>query len=114
MMGENIFLKILDKSLPAKIVYEDELCLAFHDIKPQAPVHVLIIPKKEIRTLDDATAADQALLGHLQLVAVKLAKDFGLIKGYRLVVNCNEHGGQTVPHLHYHLLGGRAMTWPPG
>jgi histidine triad (HIT) family protein len=114
MMAENIFLKILDKSLPAKIVHEDELCLAFHDIKPQAPVHVLIIPKKEIRTLDDATAADQALLGHLQLVAVKLAKDLGLTKGYRLVVNCNEHGGQTVPHLHYHLLGGREMTWPPG
>lgn len=114
MMADNLFLKIIDRSIPAKIVYEDDQCLAFHDIKPQAPVHVLIIPKKEIRTLDDATAEDQAILGHLQLVAVKVAKELGLAKGYRLVVNCNEHGGQVVPHLHYHLLGGRDMTWPPG
>ncbi len=114
MMADNLFLKIIDRSIPAKIVYEDDQCLAFHDIKPQAPVHVLIIPKKEIRTLDDTTAEDQAILGHLQLVAVKVAKELGLAKGYRLVVNCNEHGGQVVPHLHYHLLGGRDMTWPPG
>src|SRR3954471_5151018 len=114
MTADNIFLKIIDKSIPAKIAYEDELCLAFHDVRPQAPVHVLIIPKKAIRTLDDATAEDQAVLGHVQLVAAKLAKELGLSKGYRLVVNCNEHGGQTVPHLHYHLLGGRDMTWPPG
>jgi histidine triad (HIT) family protein len=114
MMADNIFLKIIDRSIPAKIAYEDDRCLAFHDVRPQAPVHVLIIPKKVIRTLDDATAEDAALLGHLQLVAVKLAKDLGLAKGYRLVVNCNEHGGQTVPHVHYHLLGGRDMTWPPG
>jgi histidine triad (HIT) family protein len=114
MMAENIFLKIIDKSIPAKIVYEDEQCLAFHDIKPQAPTHVLIIPRKAIRTLDDATAEDQALLGHLQLVAVQLARQLGLAQGYRLVINCNEHGGQTVPHLHVHLLGGRAMGWPPG
>ena len=114
MMAENIFLKIIDRSIPAKIAYEDDRCLAFHDIKPQAPVHVLIIPKKEIRTLDDATAEDEAVLGHLQLVAVKLAKELGLSKGYRVVVNCKEHGGQVVPHLHLHLLGGRDMTWPPG
>jgi histidine triad (HIT) family protein len=114
MMAENIFLKIIDKSLPAKIIYEDEQCLAFHDIKPQAPTHVLIIPRKVIRTLDDATSEDQALLGHLQLVAVRLAKQLGLTRGYRLVVNCNEQGGQTVPHLHLHLLGGRDMGWPPG
>src|ERR1051325_677341 len=98
MLANNIFLKILDRSIRAKIAYEDDRCLAFHDIKPQAPTHVLIIPKKAIRTLDDATPEDQALLGHLMLVGVKLAKELGLAKGYRLVVNCNEHGGQTVPH----------------
>lgn len=114
MLADNIFLKILDKSTPAKIAYEDDLCLAFHDIRPQAPIHVLIIPRKVIRTLDDANADDQPLLGHLTLVAVKLAKQLGLTNGYRLVVNCNEHGGQTVPHLHVHLLGGRDMAWPPG
>jgi len=114
MMADNLFLKIIDKTIPAKIAYEDDLCLAFHDIRPQAPVHVLIIPRKVIRTLDDATAEDQALLGHLQLVAVKLAKELGLSGGYRLVINCREQAGQTVPHLHVHLLGGRDMTWPPG
>ncbi|MBM3979079.1 MAG: histidine triad nucleotide-binding protein [Planctomycetes bacterium] len=114
MFADNIFLKIIDKTIPAKLAHEDDLCLAFHDIKPQAPVHVLIIPKKVIRTHDAATAADQALLGHLHLVAVKLAKELGLAKGYRLVINCDEHGGQTVPHLHMHLLGGRDMAWPPG
>jgi histidine triad (HIT) family protein len=114
MLADNIFLKIIDKSIPAKVVYEDDQCLAFHDIKPQAPTHVLIIPRKVIQTLDDATPDDQALLGHLVLVAVKLAKQLGLQKGYRVVVNCNEDGGQMVPHLHLHLLGGRHMTWPPG
>jgi histidine triad (HIT) family protein len=114
MLEDNIFLKIIDKSIPAKIAYEDDLCLAFHDIKPQAPTHVLIIPRKVIRTLDDATRDDQGLLGHLTLIAVKLAKQMGLTKGYRLVINCNEQGGQTVPHLHVHLLGGREMDWPPG
>ena len=114
MMADNLFLKIIDKSIPAKIAYEDDLCLAFHDIKPQAPVHVLIIPRKVIRTHDDATADDQALLGHLHLVAIKLAKQLGLSAGYRLVVNCKEQAGQTVPHLHVHLLGGRDMSWPPG
>lgn len=114
MMSDNIFLKIIDKSIPAKVAYEDDLCLAFHDIRPQAPTHVLVIPKKVIRTLDDATDGDKELLGHLVLVATKVAKQLGLSKGYRLVVNCNEHGGQTVPHLHVHLLGGRDMTWPPG
>ena len=114
MLTDNIFLKIIDKSIPAKIVYEDNRCLAFHDIKPQAPTHILIIPRKEIRTLDEATSDDEMLLGHLMLVAVKLAGQLGLEKGYRVVVNCNEHGGQMVPHLHLHLLGGRSMTWPPG
>jgi histidine triad (HIT) family protein len=114
MLADNIFLKILDKTIPAKVAFEDERCLAFHDIRPQAPVHVLVIPRKVIRTLDDATDADESLLGHLMLVAVKVAKQLGLSKGYRVVVNCNEDGGQTVPHIHVHLLGGRELGWPPG
>jgi len=114
MLADNIFLKIIDKSIPAKIAYEDDLCLAFHDIRPQAPTHVLIIPKKVICTLDDATEDDEQLLGHLMLVGAKLAKELGLSAGYRLVVNCKEQAGQTVPHIHVHLLGGRDMTWPPG
>lgn len=114
MLADNIFLKILDKSIPAKIVHEDEHCLAFHDINPQAPVHVLIIPRKVIRTHDDIQPEDAALLGHLHLVANKLVGQLGLADGYRLVINCNEHGGQAVPHLHMHLLGGRKLIWPPG
>lgn len=114
MFADNLFLKIIDKTIPAKIAHEDDLCLAFHDIKPQAPVHVLIIPKKVIRTHADIAPEDQALIGHLHLVAVKLAKELGLVQGYRLVINCDEHGGQTVPHLHLHLLGGRDFGWPPG
>jgi histidine triad (HIT) family protein len=114
MLVDNIFLKIIDKSIPAKIVHEDDLCLAFHDVKPQAPTHVLVIPKKVIRSLDDTTPDDHKLLGHLVLVATRIARELGLSKGYRLVVNCNEDGGQTVPHLHVHLLGGREMAWPPG
>jgi histidine triad (HIT) family protein len=114
MMADNIFQKIIDKSIPAKIAYEDDLCLAFHDIGPKAPVHVLIIPKKVIATHDAIGDADIELLGHLHVVAMKLAAQLGLTKGYRIVVNCKEHGGQTVPHLHFHLLGGREMGWPPG
>ncbi|MBL8793080.1 MAG: histidine triad nucleotide-binding protein [Planctomycetia bacterium] len=114
MMADNIFLKIIEKKIPARIAYEDDLCLAFHDINPQAPTHVLIIPKKAIRTHADVVAADRDLLGHLHLVAVKLAEQLGLKDGYRLVINCEEQAGQTVPHLHMHLLGGRAMHWPPG
>lgn len=114
MLTSNIFLKIIDKTIPAQIAYEDDRCLAFHDINPQAPVHVLIIPKKEIETHDALQADDAALIGHLHLVAVRLATELGLNDGYRLVLNCKDEGGQTVPHLHIHLLGGRAMTWPPG
>jgi histidine triad (HIT) family protein len=114
MMTENLFQKIIDKQIPAKIVYEDDYSLAFHDINPQAPVHVLIIPKKVIRTHADVTEADKELLGHLHIVAMKLAGQLGLADGYRLVINCNESAGQTVPHLHLHLLGGRDFTWPPG
>ena len=114
MMANNIFLKIIDKTIPAKIAYEDDRCLAFHDVNPQAPVHVLLIPKKVIPTHADLTDADRDILGHLHLVAVKLAEQLGLAEGYRLVVNCKERAGQTVPHLHMHLLGGRDMHWPPG
>ena len=109
-----IFKKIIDKQIPAKIVYEDEQCLAFHDVSPQAPVHVLVIPKKEIGSLKDAGPEDQALLGHLQLVVAKIAGELGLAKGYRVVANCGPDGGQSVDHLHYHILGGRQMVWPPG
>jgi histidine triad (HIT) family protein len=114
MMSDNIFQKIIDKQIPAKIVHEDALCLAFHDIKPQAPVHILIIPRKLIPTHDVIQPEDRELLGHLHLVAVQLAAQLGLAEGYRLVINCKEAGGQEVPHLHLHLLGGRQMTWPPG
>ncbi len=114
MMTDNIFKKIIDRKIPAKIIHEDELCLAFHDINPQAPVHVLIIPKKVIPTHADLEKSDQMLLGHLHLVAQQLAIQLGLTSGYRLVLNCMEQAGQTVPHLHLHLLGGRPMGWPPG
>ena len=114
MLADNIFLKIANKQIPAKIIHEDDLCVAFHDVNPQAPVHVLLIPRKEIRTHDDLKPEDRDLLGHLHLVAVKLAQQLGLADGYRLVVNCKERAGQTVPHLHLHLLGGRDMKWPPG
>ena len=114
MLSENIFLKILAKEIPAKIVHEDEFCLAVHDIAPKAPVHVLLIPKKVIRTHADLTEGDRELLGHLHLVAARLAEQLGLSEGYRLVINCQEAAGQTVPHLHMHLLGGRNFTWPPG
>lgn len=114
MMTDNIFKKIIDRQIPAKIIHEDDQCLAFHDIHPQAPTHVLIIPKKVIRTHADIAAEDQMLLGHLHLVAQTLAMQLGLTAGYRLVLNCQEQAGQTVPHLHLHLLGGRPMGWPPG
>ena len=109
-----IFQRIIDKQIPAKIVFEDDLCLAFHDVAPQAPTHVLVIPKKEIPNLAAATAEDQALLGHLLLVAKKVAEQLGLSNGYRTVINCGPDGGQSVDHLHVHLLGGRSLHWPPG
>jgi histidine triad (HIT) family protein len=114
MMTDNLFLKIINRQIPADIVYEDDRCLAFRDINPQAPVHVLIIPRKVIPTHADIQEADRELLGHLHLVAAKLAVQLGLAKGYRLIVNCQEQAGQTVPHLHLHLLGGRSFHWPPG
>jgi histidine triad (HIT) family protein len=114
MLSDNLFLKIINREIPAQLVYEDEQCLAFRDIRPQAPTHVLIIPRKVIATHADLTDDDQMLLGHLHLVAMRLAKQLGLDAGYRLVINCNDAGGQTVPHLHMHLLGGRDLAWPPG
>jgi histidine triad (HIT) family protein len=109
-----IFQKIIDRQIPADIVYEDDQSLAFRDIHPQAPTHVLIIPKRRIPSLAVATAEDAALLGHLLLVARKLADQLGLTNGYRTVINSGPDGGQTVDHLHIHLLGGRTLTWPPG
>ncbi|MFL5330672.1 MAG: histidine triad nucleotide-binding protein [Gemmataceae bacterium] len=114
MLAVNIFKKIIDGEMKADIVYQDDQCVAFRDITPQAPTHVLIIPRKEIRTHDDIVDTDSNLLGHMHLVAKKLAFDLGLADGYRLVINCRERAGQTVPHLHMHLLGGRDFAWPPG
>jgi histidine triad (HIT) family protein len=114
MSGKTIFKRIIDKEIPARIVFEDDQCLAFHDISAQAPTHVLIIPKQEIASLNELKAAEQALIGHLLLVAKQLAGELGLSEGYRVVVNCGPHGGQSVDHLHLHLLGGRQMGWPPG
>jgi histidine triad (HIT) family protein len=111
---KTIFKRILDKEIPANVVYEDDRCLAFRDINPQAPIHVLIIPKTEIVSLADVKETDAPLLGYLLLVASKLATMLGLENGYRAVINSGRDGGQTVDHLHVHLLGGRAMKWPPG
>jgi len=113
-MEKTIFAKIIDREIPAEILYEDDLALAFKDINPQAPVHVLIIPKKPLVSLADAGDEDQQLLGHLLLVLKKLAAELGLSNGYRTVLNTGDDGGQEVPHLHFHLLGQRSMTWPPG
>lgn len=109
-----LFGKIIKREIPADIVYEDELCLAFRDVNPQAPVHVLIIPKQAMAKLADATAEDQALLGHLMLTAGNIARALGVEKAFRLVVNNGAEAGQSVFHLHLHLLAGRPLHWPPG
>lgn len=110
-----IFKKIIDKEIPAKIVYEDDEILAFEDISPVAPIHILIIPKIEIRTLNNLEDADALIMGKLILAAKKIATQNGIAEdGYRLVFNCNENGGQTVFHIHCHLIGGRVLDWPPG
>ncbi|BAZ21701.1 HIT family protein [Kalymmatonema gypsitolerans NIES-4073] len=111
---ETIFSKIIRREIPADIVYEDDLALAFKDVNPQAPVHILVIPKKPIPRLADAESQDDALLGHLLLTVKRVAEQAGLTNGYRLVINTGPDGGQTVYHLHLHILGGRQMTWPPG
>ena len=109
-----IFSKIARREIPAKIVYEDDLCMAFHDVNPQAPTHVLVIPKKEIPRLVDATPEDQALLGHLLLTANKVAQQLGVGDAFRLAVNNGADAGQSVFHLHLHILAGRPFKWPPG
>jgi histidine triad (HIT) family protein len=109
-----LFEKIVNRQIPAEILYEDEQVAAFRDIAPQAPIHILIVPKKPIPRISEADAADQALLGHLLLKAAEVAAAAGLKDGYRLVINNGRHGGESVPHLHCHILGGRSMTWPPG
>jgi histidine triad (HIT) family protein len=111
---ETIFSKIIRREIPADIVYEDDLAIAFRDINAQAPVHILVIPKKTIPKLADARPEDQALLGHLLLVVQRIAAQEGLTQGYRTVINTGDDGGQTVYHLHLHILGGRFMKWPPG
>ena len=113
-MSKNIFQRIIDREIPADIVHEDEQSLAFRDITPQAPTHILIIPKRAIASLCDIKTGDEQLLGHLLLVANQLAQQMQLDNGYRIVVNCGADAGQTVSHLHVHLLGGRSLGWPPG
>lgn len=115
MSEKTLFQKIADREIPAEIVYEDELCLCFRDINPGAPVHLLLVPKKPIARISAATAEDQALLGHLMTRIGPIAEQEGLAKeGFRVVINNGPHGGETVPHLHLHLLGGRPLAWPPG
>jgi histidine triad (HIT) family protein len=111
---ETIFSKIIRREIPADIVYEDDLALAFRDINSQAPVHILVIPKKPIPRLADAESGDDVLLGHLLLTAKRVAEQAGLANGYRVVINTGSDAGQTVYHLHLHILGGRQMAWPPG
>ena len=111
---DTLFTKIINREIPADIVYEDDQCLAFKDINPQAPTHILVIPKRPIARLIEAEAEDQALLGHLLLTANKIARDLGVADAYRLVVNNGADAGQTVFHLHIHILAGRAFSWPPG
>ncbi|MBT8113371.1 MAG: histidine triad nucleotide-binding protein [Gammaproteobacteria bacterium] len=113
-MQETIFDKIISKEIPAEIVYEVDQCLAFKDVNPQAPVHILIIPKKSIAKIADADVQDQNILGYLMLKAGEIADELGVKDAFRLVINNGEGAGQTVFHLHIHLLAGRALTWPPG
>ena len=114
MSDKTIFKKIIDREIKADIVFEDDQCLAFRDISPKAPTHVVVIPKKEISSNNDITDDDEVLIGHMFVVMKKLASDLGLSGGYRIVTNCGPDAGQTVLHLHFHLLGGRPLSWPPG
>jgi len=113
-LAETIFSRIIAGTIPARIEHEDDLCLAFHDVSPQAPVHILVIPKRAIPSVAHLEASDASTVGHLVLVAAQLASRLGLTDGYRLVFNCGRDGGQSVDHLHLHLLGGRSLNWPPG
>ena len=114
MAAKSIFKKIIDREIPARIVFEDDLCLAFEDIHPQAPTHLIVIPKKEIPTVDDVSSEDELIVGHLFSVMGSLAAKMGLSGGYRVVTNCGPDAGQEVMHLHFHMLAGRKFTWPPG
>ena len=115
MPDKTIFKRIIDKEIPANILYEDDRCLAFHDVSPQGPVHFLVIPKKEIASVNEIESGDCELIGHLFTVIKNLARETGMEEnGYRVVTNCGSHGCQTVPHLHFHVIGGRQMGWPPG
>jgi histidine triad (HIT) family protein len=114
MPEKTVFQKIIDRELPADIEYEDDRCIAFRDIHPQAPVHLVVIPKKAIATINDVTEADEALVGHLFVAMREIAAKLGLAGGYRVVSNCGREAGQLVMHLHFHLLAGRAFGWPPG
>ncbi len=114
MAEKTIFAKIIDREIPAKIVYEDDLCLAFEDINPQAPTHLIVIPKKPIVSVDDIDDEDETLIGHLFTSMRKMAAQLGLDDGYRVVTNCGPNAGQEVMHIHFHLLAGRRFTWPPG
>lgn len=111
----SIFTRIIDREIPAVIVYEDDICIAFRDIDPEAPHHILVVPKKEIKSLAEAASEDEAILGHLLLTAANIARHQGFSdSGYRVVINTNKEGGQAVNHIHLHVLGGRQMEWPPG
>ncbi|MGO8747743.1 MAG: histidine triad nucleotide-binding protein [Thermoguttaceae bacterium] len=114
MAAKTVFKRIIDREIPADIVYEDDLCLVFRDINPQAPVHLVAIPKKEIPSANDLQEEDGSLVGHLFVVLRKLAAELGLSGGYRVVTNCGPDAGQSVAHLHFHLLAGRPLGWPPG
>ena len=114
MAEKTIFKKIIDREIPAEIVYEDDLCIAFKDINPAAPTHLIVIPKQEIPTVNDVSEADEQIVGHLFLAMGKIAAQLGLDGGYRVVTNCSRDAGQEVMHLHFHLLAGRQFGWPPG
>jgi len=114
MPEKTVFQKIIDREIPAEIVYEDEQCLAFRDIRAQAPIHLLVIPKKPIATLSDLTEDDEQLIGHLFVAMAKIAAQRGLTGGYRVVSNCGRDAGQEVMHIHFHFLAGREFGWPPG
>jgi histidine triad (HIT) family protein len=111
---KTIFQRIIDREIPAAIEFEDDRCIVIHDILPQAPVHLLIIPKKDIVRIGEVTAADEALVGHLLAVGGLVARKLGLVNGFRLVINSGPDAGESVPHLHVHLLGRRQLAWPPG
>lgn len=113
-MTNCLFCNIIKGEIPSTLIYEDERVLAFNDINPQAPVHFLVIPKEHIESMDHINPDNKELMGHILFIASKIAKDMGLDKGYRIVNNCGRDGGQTVNHIHFHVLGKRNMSWPPG